>query len=424
MRENCLGALDLGSGKVTALIAEIDPSGMLDIFGVGITDSRGVRQGVIVDLDEATSSIVHAVHIAEEMAGVKMPPVCASITGEHISSINSDGGLTLHGDIPGCSRCVEHEDVRLVLNNAQSVQLGLDKTLLHVVPKSYSIDGNEAINPIGQTGFKLGAKTNLVVAGITSRSNLLRCIESANLKLDRFIFSPLASAYTVLREQDLEHGVALIDMGSGTCDVAFFADRKLQHTFVYRYSGERVTRDVAMVLKSSLKDAENLKVSAGLADPHLCGDQDQALRVPDINGNFSRTVYQSVLARIIGARTQEIFNHILREADRMQITKNLGAGVVLTGGMAALPGITNLAKKTFNTHARIGLTDRFIGPRGILSKTDQTTAIGLLLQSSADDEMLAVDHFPAVNCFEVLDQAEQAKRSGFSKVLDQIKSWR
>lgn len=423
MPDRLLGALDLGSSKVAALIADVDPSGMLSVRGVGISPSKGVRQGVVVDLEEAAESVIYAVDLAEDMAGAKMPPVHLGISGDHIVSLNCAGSVALRPSGPGEGGTVEAADVDAVLENAQSVQLPLDKCLLHVIPQTYEVDGRPVKSPLGQSGFRLAAETHLVLAGITSRSNLLRVVEGAGLKVARTTFGPLAASWAVARRQELEHGVAVVDLGAGTCEAAFYADGALRHSWVFRYAGDRVTRDVAMVLKTSLAEAERIKVESGLADPRLVGTADRELRVPDVNGSFTRGVHQSLLARIVGARLQEIFQHLGAEATRLRIRDRLGAGVVLTGGMALTPGISALAARELGLPVRTGHCEEFLGPKGILATGAYATSLGLLLQGAAEWPEFDRRPFPALEGLDARGPA-QARPGGLKRMLTALKGRR
>jgi cell division protein FtsA len=423
MSERLLGAVDLGSSKVAALIADIDPSGMLNVRGVGIAPSRGVRQGVVVDLEEATEAVIYAVDLAEDMAGAKMPPAQVGISGDHVGSINCAGSLTLRPLAPGEGGCVDEAAVEAVLENAQSVQLPLDKCLLHVIPQAYEVDGRPVRSPVGQSGFRLAAETHLVLAGIASRSNLQRVLQAAGLRAARLTFSPLAATAAVVRRQELEHGVALVDIGAGVCEAAFVVDGALRHTWVHRYAGERVTRDVAMVLKTSLVEAERIKVEAGLADPRLVGTADRELRVPDVNGSFQRSVHQSLLARIIGARLQEIFQHLAAEATRLRLRDQLAAGVVLTGGTALTPGIAALAARELGLPVRTGRCEEFLGPKGILATGAYSTALGLLLHGARTVQEFDREPFPALDLLDARGPAGAAPR-GLKRMLAALRGRR
>jgi len=424
MPNRSFGALDLGTSATTALIGEIDPSGVLCVRGVGLAETQGLKQGVVVDLEQAASCVRQAMDLAEQMAGVKMPVVAASITGDHISSINSNGGIALKSSVPGESRCITHEDVDAALETAQSVQLPMDKCLLHVVPQRYDVDGQELRNPVEKSGFRLQAETHLVLSGITSRSNLLRSLQGAGLRVGDLVFSPLAAAYATLSRTDLEHGVVLADIGGGTCDAAYFVDGALRHCWVFRYAGERVTRDVAVVLKTSMAHAERLKVEHGHTDPQLAGDMERPLRVPEVSGNGRRSVHKGVLARIIGARLQEVFTHLAAETERLHLMGQLSAGLVITGGVAATPGICGLAARVMNIPVRAGIPEDFLGPKGILASSKFAAALGLLLHEAGRRTDFKGGGQSIVGEFEASGPARGRPRRGIRGVLDQLLSRR
>jgi cell division protein FtsA len=417
MPDPVVAALDLGSSKVVALIAQVDKSGMLNVTGIGFAPSRGVRQGLIIDADAARDAVLQVASHAENMARVKMPPPAVSISGSHISCMNSSGSLALAAQAGAKGRAVGEADVEAVLVNAQSVQLSIDKCLLHAVPQRFLADGAPCLDPLSRECCRLGVDTHLVLAGIANRDNLQRCLRLAGVEPRRMVFSPLADAMAALSDEDLEQGVALVNFGAGTCDALYFADGALQHSWVFRYAGERVTRDVAAVLKTTLQEAEELKIRHGRVGAAR-REGEQRLTVPQLHGEGSQTVTPDMLGRVMQARVREILQHVVKEARRLSLHEALRGGLVLSGGGAAMGGLAEFAENVTGMRARRGRCEHYIGPRGILDNPGYLTALGLLALEASRLPEFAHDGFPLLDRLPV--HGPEMERRGHS-LLDKLR---
>jgi cell division protein FtsA len=410
MPEPVVAALDLGSSKVVALIAQVDKSGMLSVTGIGFAPSRGVRQGLIVDLDAARDTVLQVVRHAENMARAKMPHPAVAISGSHISCMNSSGSIALTSQPGAKGRPVTEAEVESVLANSQSVQLSIDKCMLHAVPQRFFLDGAGCVDPHGRECCRLGVDTHLVLAGVTNRGNLTRCLQLAETEARRLVFSPLADAMAALGDEDLEQGVALVNFGAGTCDALYFVDGALQHSWVFRYAGERVTRDIAAVLKTTLQEAEELKIRHGRVSTAR-REGDQRLTVPQVDGEGAQSVSLDMLGRVMQARVREILQHVVKEARRMSLLDGLRGGLVLTGGGAAMNGLAEYAESVTGLRARRGRCEHYIGPRGILDNPGYLTGLGLLAMEAAGLPEFSHEGFPLLDRLPV-HGLESERRSG------------
>jgi cell division protein FtsA len=424
MSEHCFAALDIGSSQARVLIAEVDHSGLFCVRGVGVVPTDGLRQGVIVDMDAAVTAIQEATSMAEEMASMQMPAVDAAFSGAHILSINSAGSLSLREELAGESPTVTDEHLEAVLENSRSMQLPIDKCLLHVVPKGYDLDGRSISHPPGQRGFRLQAYTHLLLASLTAKRNLERCIAMAGLTLNKIILSPLAAAPLVMQPRDLNLGSVLVDIGGGTLDALFFVDGALEHTWVFPFAGERVTRDVALVLQTSLREAESLKQGAASADPLTMPYPDSRLQVKQVHSDDPQILTSGDLSRIVEARLSEVFGYLMDEMSRMSLVGRLEGSVVLTGGTARMPGLVDLAEKTLHMTARLGQSSNFIGPKDLLMGGDFAPALGLLLRRAADDPEFDTSHFPVLDQLTCVDPNSKKRPLSWRRVLEPITSWR
>ncbi len=420
-----IGAVDLGSHKTTALLGEVDQSGLIHVRGIGIAESRGVKQGAVTDLSDAGASLVTAVHLAEEMAEERMPPVCAGISGDHIQCINSDGGLSFSPQDPTVGHDIVPQDVERAVEASRSVQLPLDKSLLHAIPQAFTVDGQGAVpNPIGMVGFRLSVNTHLVLGAITSQSNLRRVIERAGLKLSSLVYSPLASSYAVLSREEKEMGTVLLDIGGGTVDAAFFVDGAIRYCWSFPYAGETLTRDLAVVLKTSMAVAERIKIEYGVADPHLLGEKDEQIEVPDVNGAYVRQYFRSYLASILSARLREILEHVGEQVEAMNLQPKLAAGLVITGGVSATPGLSALAGRVLGLPVRIAAPGNLLGISDLLHRGEHSTGVGLLLHAASSLTDLDRTQYPAIGTFDNMEFHSAAGRGGLMRKLGQLVGWR
>lgn len=372
-------ALDLGTTKVSAIIAEVGENDDLQVVGVGTAPSSGMRRGVVVNVTETTESIAEAVDLAQQMAGVKVRDVYAGIAGDHIRSINSTGVVAVQRTQPaGRGNTISPVDVERVIERAREVVLPSGMEILHVLPQGFTVDSEQGIkDPVNITGNRLGAQVHIIIGQIASSENIYRCVKGAGIQLRELILEPLASSYAVLTDSEKDLGVCMIDIGGGTTDILAFRDGSIRHTAVIGLGGSNVTRDIAVVLGIPVDVAERLKIDKGGIYPplpetppiHLAGE-----------GEWKGCdVDPGMLNEIIHDRMEEVFRLVARELKRVELYDMMSAGIVLTGGASLLRGSTKLAEEVFHRPVRIGY------PRGLNGLTDTVqspayaTGVGLIL---------------------------------------------
>ena len=379
-----LVGIDLGTTKISCIIAEVDEEGEVQVVGVGNTPSRGMRRGVVVNIDKATEAIAISVDQAEQMAGIKVRDVYVGIAGDHIRSINSRGVIAVsRGPGVGRSNVISQNDVDRVIEAARAVALPMDREVLHVLPQEFSVDDETGIHePVGMTGLRLEADVHIITGAIASAQNIYRCIKSANLGLAGLVLEPLASSYAVLTEDEKELGVALIDMGGGTTDVAVFFDGSIRHTSVIGLGGANVTKDIAMVLGIPVNQAEDLKLTRGGIFPPL-GDK-SPIEVKGASDKKVHLVDPDELNEIIRARMEEILELVVRELKRVDCVGLLASGVVITGGASQLSGTTQLAEEVFRKPVRAGVPKGLHGLAETVHNPAFATGVGLIKYGMSD----------------------------------------
>jgi len=371
-REELIVGLDLGTTKICAVVGEVTPEG-IDIVGVGTYPSIGLRGGVVVNIDQTVHSIRKAVEEAELMAGCEISSVYAGVAGTHVQSMNS------HGVIAIKSREVNEADTDRVLDAAKTVALPFDRQILHVLPQQYIVDDQEGIqNPLGMAGVRLEAKVHIITGAVSAVQNIIKCCERAGLQVQDVVLESLASSESVLDTDEKHLGVALVDIGGGTSDLAVFLDHAIRYSSVVGLGGNHITSDISVGLRSSMDEAEKIKKKYGCALVEWVNPQDM-IEVGSVGGQKPRQLAQSVLTQIIEARVEEIVKIIEWELVRSGYVESLHAGVVLTGGVALLPGIRELAEKVFDLPVRIGVPYRFGGLGDVVKNPIYATATGLLL---------------------------------------------
>ncbi len=373
-REELVVGLDLGTTKVCAVVGEVTPEG-IDIVGVGTYPSIGLRGGVVVNIDQTVNSIRKAVDEAELMAGCEISSVYAGVAGTHVQSLNS------HGVIAIKSREVTQADIDRVLDAAKTVALPFDRQILHVLPQQYIVDDQEGIqNPTGMAGVRLEAKVHIITGAISAVQNIIRCCERAGLQVQDVVLESLASSESVLDTDERHLGVALVDLGGGTSDIAVFMDHAIRYSCVVGLGGNHITSDISVGLRTSMDEAEKIKKKHGCALVEWVNQQDM-IEVGSVGGQKPRQLARSVLTQIIEARTEEIVKIIEWELVRSGYLESLHAGVVLTGGVSLLPGIRELAEKVFDLPVRIGVPYSFGGLGDVVKNPIYATATGLLLHA-------------------------------------------
>jgi cell division protein FtsA len=378
--ERIIAGLDIGSSKTTALIAQAVGGGdskrepTLKILGVGQARTTGLRRGVVSDIEETTKSIKKAIEDAERMSGIKIDTIYAGIAGEHVRAMISKGIVAVNGEE------ISKADVDRANDVARAQPVPQDRELLHAIPQEYSVDKNQGIrDPIGMIGTRLETEMYLVTIGASPAMNLRKSVERAGYHVQELVLEPLASALSVLTEDEKELGVALVEMGAGTTDIAVFHEGKIRHLGTVNYGGNNVTSDIVQGIGVTQADAERLKERYGCAYEPLV-NPDEIIQLPSTVAQGDRQVPREVLAHIIHQRMDEIFNLVLSEIQRAGFAQRLNGGVVITGGAAAMEGVGELAADVFGTGVRIGSPAENIG--GLSDSVDAprfATVVGLAL---------------------------------------------
>jgi cell division protein FtsA len=376
--ERIIAGLDIGSSKTTALIAQAvgggDGKPTLKVLGVGQARTTGLRRGVVSDIEETTKSIKKAIEDAERMSGIKIDTIYAGIAGEHVRAMISKGIVAVNGDE------ISKADVDRANEVARAQAVPGDRELLHAIPQEYSVDKNQGIrDPIGMIGTRLETEMYLVTIGASPAMNLRKSVERAGYHVRELVLEPLASSLSVLTEDEKELGVALVEMGAGTTDIAVFHEGKIRHLGTVNYGGNNVTSDIVQGIGVTQADAERLKERYGCAYEPLV-DPSDIIQLPSTVAQGDRQVPREVLAHIIHQRMDEIFNLVLSEIERAGFAQRLNGGVVITGGAAAMEGVGELAADVFGTGVRIGSPAENIG--GLTDSVDAprfATVVGLAL---------------------------------------------
>jgi cell division protein FtsA len=385
-KEDLIVGLDIGTTKICAVVAEPTENGV-DVIGIGTHPSRGLRKGVVVDIDATVDSIKHAVEEAELMADCEITSVYAGIAGGHIEGFNS------HGIVAVKDREVTENDVRRVIDAAKAVAIPMDREVIHVIPQEYIIDDQDGIRePLGMSGVRLEAKIHIVTAAVTSAQNIVKCANKAGLNVVDIVLEPLASAEAVLADDERDLGVCLIDIGGGTTDIAVFADGAIKHTCVLGLGGYHVTNDIAVGLRTPFEEAERIKKRFGAASARLLGSDD-VITVPSVGGRRPREVSRKILCEIIEPRIDEILTLSRQEIVKAGLEDRIPSGLVLTGGCAALAGIGDLAEEIFEAPVRIGQPWRVGGLQDVVRSPMYATGVGLVLYGQAQAQGRGVSRF-------------------------------
>ena len=374
-RDDIIVGLDIGTTKIGCVIAELDGDANAKIVGVGTSRSEGLRRGVVVNLEKTVVSIGRAIEEAELMAGVEVRSVFAGIAGDHIRSVNSHGVIAVsRGGVE-----ITRNDINRVVDAAKAVAIPMDREILHILPQEFTVDDQLGIkDPTGMAGVRLEVDVHIVTGAVSSAQNLVKAIQKAGYQVRDLVLEPLASSYGVLTEDERELGVALVDIGGGTTDIALFQEGAIRHTAVIGLGGSNVTNDIAIGLRTPAIEAERVKERYGSAMIELV-DPGEEIVVPAVAGQGERTIEREMLAEIIQPRMEEILSLVLADITKTKWFKKIPAGVVLTGGSSALPGTAELAERTFDLPIRIGTP---LGVRGLVDSVDNprfATGVGLVI---------------------------------------------
>jgi cell division protein FtsA len=363
--------LDIGTAKVMVVVAEVLPGGELKLAGLGVAASNGLKRGVVVNIEATVQSIQQALKEAELMADCKISRVYTGITGSHIRGINSSGMVAIK------DREVSAADVARVVETAKAINISTDQRLLLVEPQEFIIDGQDVKEPIGMSGVRLEAKVHIVTGAQSAAENIIKCVRRCGLEVDQLMLNPLASSLAVLTEDERELGVALVDIGAGTTDVAIFTNGAIRHTAVIPIAGDLITSDIAMALRTPTKDAEEIKVESGYAK-QLLADPDSQVEVPGLGDRGPRMLSRQALAGVIEPRVEEIFtlvHQVMRESGFEEV---LSSGIVLTGGSCVMPGMVELGEDIFLKPVRRGSPKYSSVLADMVAQPRAATVMGLL----------------------------------------------
>jgi cell division protein FtsA len=375
-RARLIVGLDIGTSKVVAIVGEIGSDGEMDIVGIGSHPSRGLKKGVVVNIESTVQSIQRAVEEAELMAGCEIHSVFAGIAGSHIRSLNSHGIVAIRDSE------VAIGDVDRVIDAARAVAIPADQKILHILPQEFIIDHQEGIRePIGMSGVRLEARVHMVTGAVSAAQNIVKCVRRCGLEVDDIILQQLASAQAVLTDDEKELGVCLADVGGGTTDIAVFCNGAIQHTAVIPIAGDQVTNDIAVALRTPTHHAEDIKIKYGCALTQLANAND-TIEVPSVGDRPPRRLVRQTLAEVIEPRYEELFTLIQAELKRSGFEELIAAGVVLTGGGARMDGAIELAEEVFHMPVRTGTPQFVTGLSDVVRNPVFATGVGLLLFGS------------------------------------------
>ncbi len=363
--------LDIGTSKVMVVVAEVLAGGELKLAGLGIAASNGLKRGVVVNIDATVQSIQQALKEAELMADCKIARVYTGITGSHIRGINSSGMVAIK------DKEVTQADVSRVIETAKAINISTDQRLLLVEAQEFVIDGQDVREPIGMSGIRLEAKVHIVTGAQSAAENIVKCVRRCGLEVDQLMLNPLASSMAVLTQDERDLGVALVDIGAGTTDVAIFAGGAIRHTAVIPIAGDLITSDIAMALRTPTKDAEDIKVMSGYAK-QLLADPDAQVEVPGLGDRSPRMLSQQALAGVIEPRVEEIFVLVQQAIRESGYEEVLSSGIVITGGSAVMPGMVELGEDIFLKPVRRGLPRYNSALSDMVAQARAATVMGLL----------------------------------------------
>jgi len=396
-----IAGLDLGTTKTCVVVGEMTPQG-IDIIGIGSHPSEGLRKGVVVNIDSTVESIKRAVDEAERMSGCEISSVYAGIAGSHIKGQNSLGIVAVKG------REVDEEDVQRAIEASKAIAIPPDREILHTLPQNFIMDDQDGVrDPVGMSGVRLEAKVHIVTGAVTSIQNVVKSVNRVGLEINEIVLEQIASSEAVLSSDEKDLGVALIDIGGGTTDIAVYTEGTIKHTAVLPVGGNYLTSDIATGLRTPLTEAEKIKIRYGCAFGALIA-KDETIEVPSVGGREPREVSRQIIGRIVEPRMEEILTMACREIVKSGYEDILAAGIVLTGGTADLEGITELAEHIFNMPVRKGSPVGFGGLTDVVNSPMYATGVGLVFYGS---KYLSKDPRPAMG-------------SGlFGDIFKKIKKW-
>ena len=402
MEKNLIVGLDIGTSKVVAIVGEITPDNEVEIIGLGSHPSRGLKKGVVVNIESTVQSIQRAIEEAELMSGCQIHSVYAGIAGSHIRSLNS------HGIVAIRDKEVTSADVERVIDAARAVAIPADQKILHILPQEFIIDQQESIRePVGMSGVRLEAKVHMVTGAVSAAQNIIKCVRRCGLEVDDIILEQLASSHAVLTDDEKELGVCLVDIGGGTTGIAVFTEGAIRHTAVIPIAGDQVTNDIAVALRTPTQYAEEIKIKYACALTQLAS-VDETIEVPSVGERPDRRLARQTLAEVVEPRYEELFTLIQAELRRSGFEDLCAAGIVLTGGSSKMEGAVELAEEIFHMPVRLGIPQYVTGLVDVVRNPIHSTGVGLLLFGYQNRAMR---------------ESEARMGNGFKSVWNRMKNW-
>ena len=400
--KNLIVGLDIGTSKIVTIVAELLPEGTLKVIGLGQHVSRGLKKGVVVNIDSTMQAIQRSIEEAELMADCKINTVFTGIAGSHIKSLNS------HGMVKIKDAEVSQMDVDRVVETARAVALPADQQILHILTQEFIIDGQDDVRePLGMSGMKLEVKVHIVTGAVAAAQNIVKCIKRCGLEVSDLILQPLASSIAVLTEDEKELGVCLVDIGGGTTDIAVFKNGSIRHTAVIAIAGDQMTNDVAVAFRTPTQSAEEIKIKHGCALRQLA-DAREVVEVPGVDGRDARQLSIQTLAEVIEPRVVELYELVLQELRRSGMEEMIASGIVITGGSAMMRGMMELGEEIFHMPVRLGIPRYVGGLSEVVSNPRYATGVGLILMGKQQLER----HLTG-----------QMESSSIGRIFDKMKSW-
>ena len=400
-KKNLIVGLDIGTSKVVAVVAELLPEGRLEIIGMGSHESRGLKKGVVVNIETTVAAIQRALEEAELMADSKIERVFTGIAGSHIKSFNSTGMVAIK------EKEVTRLDVDRAIETARAMPIPTDQQVLHILTQEFIIDGQDGVRePLGMSGVRLEVKVHIVTGAVSAAQNIVKCVRRCGLEVNDLILQPLASSLAVLTEDEKELGVALVDIGGGTTDVAIFREGAIRHTAVIPIAGDQITNDIAMALRTPTGEAEDLKIKFGCALRSM-PDPAEMIEVPGVGDRPTRQLSRQTLAEVIEPRVEELYSLIQQVLRQSGYEDLLSSGLVLTGGSSVMQGMVELGEEIFHMPGRLGVPRYSGGLSEVVRNPRYATVVGLLLEGMAQTQRGLI-----------------ARQGGsFKQVLERMREW-
>ncbi len=399
---NVLVALDIGTSKIVTLVAEVTPENTVNLIGMGSHPSRGLKKGTVVNIESTVTAIQRSLEEAELMADVKIREVITGIAGSHIKSFNS------HGMVAIKDKEVSQYDIDRVIETARAVNIPMEQQVLHILEQEFIIDGQGGVRqPLGMSGMRLEVKVHIVTGAVSAAQNIMKCVRRCGLEVRDLMLQPLASADTVLLDDERDLGVCLVDIGGGTTDLAVFTEGAIKHTSVIPIAGDQITNDIAMALRTPTKDAEELKIQHGVALRQLASVNDM-IEVPGVGDRAAREISRQTLAEVIEPRVEELYSLVQRELRSCGLEELLSSGIVITGGSSLMKGMVELGEEVFHMPVRVGVPQYAGALAEVVRNPRYSTGMGLI--AAGLDQMKREQH-------------AKLSGAGFKDVFERMKGW-